>query len=415
MKNLAIITKLAWRNVWRNKRRTILTLLTILIGCQMIIVLNAFHRGSHDQMIEDAVSENTGHIQIHEKDYWDMRTIDYAFQPKEELIKALSEDSRIDGFSKRIIADCLVSHKDISSGAMIQGIDPDAEKNVSSLHNSILRGGRYITADDKLNILIGETLAKNIEAEVGNKITMISQGFDGSIAAERLKIIGLLKTGNPEYDQSLILMPITQAAQTFSMMGFIHSIAVRLKTSADTENVIEHVNKFIDLKTYEVLGWEELIPELVQFIRMDDISGYIFSFILFMVVAFGVLNTIQMTVFERTRELGVILAIGTRPSHVVSMIIIESFIISVLGAIGGLILGIGISTYFHYFPYDFSDIAEEMSMWGMSQTNTKLPAYVSLINVTLTGVITLILALFFSVFPAYRASRLKPIDAIRHL
>ncbi len=414
MKNFKIIIKLAWRNVWRNKRRTVLTLLTILIGSAMIIVLNAFHRGSHDQMIEEAISANIGHIQIHEKDYWDVRTIDYAFQPDEKLIKALTDDNRIAYFSKRIHADCLVSFKDTSAGAMIQGIDPVGEKHISNFHKNILSGGRFIKPDDKTQVVIGEILAKNIGAQVGNRITMISQGFDGSMAAEKLEIVGLFRSGNPEYDQGLILMPITKAADTFSMMGYIHSITVRLNSSKDTENVIEYLKKFVDIKSYEILGWDELIPEIVQYILMDDIGGYIFSFILFMVVAFGVLNTIQMTIFERTRELGVMLAIGTRPGHVVSMVMTESFLISILGIIGGLILGFAISNYFYFHPIDISNYAEEMAMWGMS-ANTGIPAYASPINGSLTAILTLILALFFSIFPARKAAGLKPIDAIRHL
>ena len=181
---------------------------------------------------------------------------------------------------------------------MIQGVDTEAEKNVSNIHTKILMGGRYIKSDDGTKIIMGETLAKNLGAKVGNTVTMISQGFDGSIAAEKLTIVGLFRSGNPEYDRGLIIMPLAQAEMTFTMMGYIHSIAVKLKSSADTENVKTYIKKYIDTKTTEVLGWDELMPEMVQFIVMDDIGAYIFDFILFMVVAFGILNTILIKDYD---------------------------------------------------------------------------------------------------------------------
>lgn len=413
MEKLKIAAGLAWRNVWRNKRRTILTLLTILVGSAMIIFQNAWAKGGHDQMIEDAVSTNMGHIQIHEKGYWENRTIDYAIKPDLNLLQTLKKDKRIAGASCRIHADGLLSYKDTTAGAMIQGVDPESEKSVSILHTKLLPGGRYLTPADRKNIVMGETLAKNLGAGVGSVIAMISQGFDGSIAAEKLTIIGLIRSGNPEYDQWLVLMPLAQATETFSMMDFVHSIAIRLKSSAATDHVRDYIKKSIDPKAVEVLGWEELIPELVQFIVMDNIGAYIFDFILFMVVAFGVLNTIQMSVFERTRELGVMLSIGTTPGQVVSMVMIESLIIAIIGIAGGLLLGYLLSYYFYLNPLDYSDYSKELAEFGMS--TILFPADATVLNGAVTAVITLILAMIFSIFPARKAANLKPIDAIRHL
>jgi ABC-type antimicrobial peptide transport system permease subunit len=169
----------------------------------------------------------------------------------------------------------------------------------------------------------------------------------------------------------------------------------------------------VDTDRMEVMAWDELMPELVQFIVMDDVSGYIFDFILFMVVAFGVLNTIQMSVFERTREFGVMLAIGTSPSQVVSMVMVESLFISLIGVALGLALGAALSWYFYVNPFDYSDYAREMSVWGMN--TVMFPAVMTAANAAVTSLVTLALALLFSVMPALRASRLRPIEAIRQL
>jgi len=198
------------------------------------------------------------------------------------------------------------------------------------------------------------------------------------------------------------------------MMGYVHSCAIRLRSSSDMERVRDGLRAVKNLPdTIEVLGWDELMPELVQFIVMDDIQAYIFDFILFMIVAFGILNTIQMSVFERTREFGVMLAIGTRPDQVISIVLVESFFISIMGIALGIALGAGISYYYWINPIDFSSYSEEMAVWGVS--TVIYPADATALNLSMTATVTFVLALVFSIFPARRASRLRPIEAIRHL
>lgn len=405
--------RLAWRNVWRNKRRTVLTLMTVLVGSAMIIFMNAFAKGGHDQMIEDAVSVNTGHIQVHERGYWENRTIDYAFRVDGSLLERLRGDGRVAGCSMRVNADGLLYHGDTTAGAMIQAVDPRFETRVTDIHGRILPGGRYLAAGDRKHIVMGHILAKNLGAAVGGTVSMISQGFDGSIAAEKLTVVGLLNSGNPEYDRALVIMPLAQAEETFTMMGYVHSLVIRLSGISHMEAVLGDLRALVDSERVEVMGWDELMPELVQFIVMDDVGAYIFDFILFMVVAFGILNTIQMSVFERTREFGVMLSIGTSPGQVVGMVLCESFMISVLGVILGLSLGTGLGHYFKIHPLDYSSFSKEMAVWGIS--TTMFPADVTLLNVSVTSAVTLALSLLFSLFPARRASRLNPVEAIRHL
>ncbi len=413
LKKLSIITGIAWRNIWKNKRRTILTLLTIVVGCGMIIFLNAIATGGHNKMIEDAVATNAGHIQIHEKGFWENRSIDYAFKDYRSLLESLRGREEIKGFSRRIHAGGLLSFENTTSSALIQGIEPEAEMNVSDIYLKIQEGGRYLKSTDTDSIVVGKVLAKNLGVRVGDTLSMISQGFDGSIAAENLTIVGIFNTGNPEYDNFHVFMPFRQAQHTFTMMNYINAITIRLKNSQSTEKIKAAIKSRPDSKNREVMGWDELMPELVQFIVMDDFSAYIFDFILFMVVAFGILNTIQMSVFERTREIGVMLAIGTRPKQVVGMVLFESIFITLLGIILGVSLGSVISYHFTLNPIDYTEYADEMQMWGVSTVT--FPAKITWLNLLLTSALTFILSLVFSFFPARRASRLKPIEAIRQL
>ena len=415
MKSLGIIVKLSWRNAWRNKRRTLLTLLTIVVGCAMILFMNAMAKGGHDQMIEDAIALNTGYIQIHEKGFWDNYTIDYAFKHIGELDDLLRKHPHVIAYAERIVASGLLYFKEKTQGTFIQGIDPERERNVCDLHTRILPGGRFLKSEDTLHAVLGITLAKNIGAKVGDTIAMISQGFDGSIAADRFTIVGIFNSGNPEYDRNLVLVPLSQADETFTMMGFTHATVIRLDDAAHLgkvkSDIIQRVSA--DQQVLEVMGWDELMPELVQFIVMDDMMAYLFDLILFMVVAFGVLNTIQMSIFERTREIGVMLSIGTRPHQIVSMVMVESFFISLIGIILGVVLGYGISTYFKFNPIDFSSYSGEMAVWGI---NTAIwPSDITRLNIVATSAITFFLSILFSIFPARRAGKLNPIRAIRKL
>ena len=415
MENAAIVIKLAWRNVWRNRRRTILTLLTIVVGCAMIIFLNAIAKGGHDRMIEDAISINTGHIQIHEKGFWDNLTIDYAFRPSRDLIHELESNPHVAAYSQRIHAAALLSFGDTSTGAIIQGVEPRREQNVTTLHSKILPGGRYLKKGDTKSMLLGVTLAQNLGASTGKQIALISQGFDGSIAADMFTVTGLIQSGNPEYDKMLAVIPFTQANRTFAMMDYIHAITVRLHSSDTTEQVVRSLQSRSaggDTQL-EVMGWDRLMPVLVQFIIMDDVSAYIFDFILLMLVAFGILNTIQMSVFERTREFGIMLSIGTRPGQVTAIVLAESVFISTLGILLGIALGLLVSWYFALNPMDYSSMAAETAVWGVSIST--MPADATATNVAVTSLLTFVFAMLFSVFPARRAAKLNPVDAVRQL
>jgi putative ABC transport system permease protein len=404
---------LGWRNVWKNKRRTILTLLTIIVGCAMIIFMKAVQKGAFGQMIEDAVHANNGHIQIHEKGFWENMSIDYAFIPDNRIIKTLRATASIAAFSMRVHTAGFVSSGSTTEGAVIQAVDPDMERKVTNLQNYILPGGRYLTGEDRKHIVMGETLAQNLGVRVGDTIAMISQGFDGSIAPTNLTVAGLFRTANPEYDNNLIIMPLSQAMETFTMMNYVSSIVIRLRDGITMEETRDGLRLAFDGRGLEVLGWDELMPDMVQFINMKHAGTYIFEFILFTIVAFGVMNTIQMSVYERIRELGIMMAIGTRPEQVRRMVHAESLLIAFMGVLLGSALGSALALYFTINPLDYSGLAGQMSVWGISMT--RFPARLELSNILSTSVVMLVISVLFTISPARQAARLRPIEAIRKL
>jgi len=411
--NINLIFTLAWRSLWKNKRRTILTLTTIVVGCMMIVFMNAFAKGGHDAIINDAVSSNTGHIQIHEKGFWNNKGIEYAFKPTKKLMKKIVNDKRIQGYSERLYAGGLISNKDNTFGIVVQAVNPNLEKSVTNIYTKIKKSGRYLNSDDLKSAVIGETLAKNLDAKEGSTVTLVSQGFDGSIAADEFKIVGIFKSGNPEYDKTVMFIPLKHAKDLFNSMGYINSIALKIDNTDDISSVKGDLKDFFKGQKIEVMAWDDLMPELVQWIIMDDAGAYIFIALLYVVVAFGVLNTVQMSIFERIREFGVMLAIGTRPKQVLAIVITETSFIALIGTALGIILGSALSYYFQVNPIEVGQYSKELAVWGVSATT--MGASLTFRNIFWTSILTLFFSIVFSIMPARKASALNPIRAIRQL
>ncbi|HOD16035.1 MAG TPA: ABC transporter permease [Spirochaetota bacterium] len=404
---------LGWRNVWKNRRRTVLTLLTIMVGCAMIIFMKSVQKGAFGKMVEDAVAANTGHIQVHEKGYRENTSIDYALLPDNRLEEALRSAETIASYSMRVNAAGFVASGNTTEGAAIQAVDPERERTVTDLHTHVLPGGRYLRKEDSKSIVMGEVLAGNLGVKVGDTISMISQGFDGSVAAASLTVVGLFRTRNPEYDNNLVIMPLAQAMETFTMMGYVNSVAIRLKDGMTMEETRDLLRRSLGTEKLEIMGWDELMPDMVQFIDMKHFGTYIFEFILFTIVAFGVMNTIQMSVYERVREFGIMMAIGTRPEKIRRMVAAESFMIALMGVLLGSMLGSALALYFTCHPLDYSSLAGQMKVWGVSITT--FPARLEASNILNTSGIMLAVCILFTIIPARYASRLRPIEAIRKL
>ncbi len=406
-----MIIYLSWRNVWRNRRRSFLTFLTIMAGCTLIIFMRSFQNGSYSQMIEDSIAPQIGHIQIHEKGFWKNRTLEYAFRDN-GLLHKIRGMKNVKAAAPRISAGGLIIFRDSSAGSEILAIEPEEEKNITTIHKYILPGGRFLRDGDTRSIVLGHTLAKILRVKAGDSVSIVSQGFDGSIAAEGFNVAGIFKCPNIEYNRSLALIPFAEGVRTFSMEGYISSIVVR----ADDIDPVAEIRsgiKQIAGPELEVMSWDELMPEIMQFIAMDRASTHFYVLMLYLIVAFGILNTIQMSVFERIRELGIMLSIGTSRERVFAMIITESFIISVIGIAAGLAGGALVSLYFSVYPMDFTGYQQEMELYGMSTLlyYAKMKPY----DFYVTSAMTLLFSMVFTFFPARRASRLSPVRAIRHL
>jgi len=402
--------KIAWRNIVRNKRRSTLTISAVGFGLGALIFLWAFVDGAHFQMIENYTSLLCGHIQIHEKGYRQNPKLELYIENSNKIIAQIKKIPFIKAITKRIKTAALISSAESSAGVTILGIEPDKEKLVSTISRHISSGKMFNKDDDK-TIIIGDDLAKNLNVSLGEKIVIMSQALDGSIAAGAYKLAGILNTGVDEIDKGIALITHKAAEELFYMNDKTSEIAIRLKSAEHVKVVSEQIKKNLKMEPdLEVLTWEEISPMLQQWIEFDKGFIMVIVFVVIIVVGIGILNTVLMGVLERKREFGILLAIGCHRREIVCMVAWESIFLGIIGTILGLLLGITISLYFSNVGIDLRLFANALNSFYIdSFIYPKLMVthiFFSICSVLITSVSV-------SIYPAFHAANLNPIEAIR--
>ncbi len=400
---------MAWRNIWRNTRRTVITVAAVVFAATIAIFMWCIAIGEHEQMINDALTLYPGHIQIHARGYWEDKTIYNSAAPPEALIASLSADPRVTAVTTRLTVDALISSDTNTSGVALVGVDPVRE--FSDVKDKIIEGG-FIDHGGPDSIVIGQSLAKNLNCGVGDRLVILTQAYDGSIAARFFTVSGIFRTGSMEFDRAMAFVDIGAADELLSMYGQVTEVSLLLKTDRDAKDLTEEIGGALDPETYEVMAWQQLIPDLVQFVELDNIFGYIYYLMILVVVIFGIMNTILMAVMERYREFGVIMALGTKPKHIVALILIESALIALVGIAIGDAIGFGISYYYTQVPMDLSAYAKSMESFGI---NPLLYAKMYPFVFYITDLIILSATILSAVYPAVKASRLEPVRALRYV
>jgi putative ABC transport system permease protein len=406
-----LIVTLAWRNIWRNKRRTIITVSAVVFAVTLSVFTWCFAIGEHEMMISNTLKIHTGNLQIHDLGYWEDKTIYKSFIPPEELIGFLEKDKRIGAYVKRLNVDALISSGSDTGGVLLIGVEPERELEFSSIKKKMVRG-KYLKPGDPKGIVLGETLAKNLNVNVSDSIIVICQDFYGGIGAAKYILTGTFKSGSPDMDRSMAFITLDAAQYLLSMDGKVSEVAIFLSESRSLKKVTRDIKEIVDPEEFEVMTWDEMLPGLVQAIEMDNAFGVIFFGMIILVVIFGILNTILMAVMERYREFGVMMALGTKPRDIVKLVLIESAFIAILGIIIGNFLGFGITYYFTIVPIDLAKYAETLATFGMdTEVYTKIYVWVFVI----TDIVILFSTLLSALYPAIKASRLKPVRALRYV
>ncbi len=401
--------KLAWRNIWRNPRRSILTMAAIAFATLLLVFMLSWQFGSYATMIDASVRIQTGHLQVQAHGYQEKRDIRKVVPDPAAVGEALEHTPGIEAYTFRTEGFSLVSSADRTYGTLVIGIDPEKEPRVSTTANTV-KEGKFLEKNDGAQALIGQLLAKNFNAKVGDELIVLGQGRDGSVAATAVRIKGIFNSGQDQFDRGIVQIPLKYFQEVYAMGDSIHyAVAV-----CDSLESIPPAKKRLqeELASKDgvvVLDWKEITPGLVQAIKMDLISGLMFYVILIVVVAFSILNTFLMAIFERTREFGVMMAMGTRPGRLTRILLMESLGMTVVGVAAGIAAGSLLTWYFQVHGIVIPGAEEMARQFGLPE---RMFPKLSLLSISIGAGIVLVLTCLTAIYPAFKVRRLKPVEAL---
>ena len=405
---MKMYVKFAWRNLWRNKRRTIITAASIFFGVIFAAVMSSMQEGTYSSNIENIVRFYTGHAQLQHPEYWDEKTMEHHIAPSDSLIREIKSDPRITHVTPRLESFALASHEDATKVANVVGMAPEQEKDVTNILSNISKGS-YLEKGDK-GVLVGKLLAKNLGLGVGDTITLTGQGYRYATAAGLFPIKGLIDFPSPELNKTFIYMSLQECQHFYTAPGLLTSLVLMIENNDKLEVISRDINQKAG-EEYTVMTWKDMQPALDQQIQSDRASGVIFKAILYMIIFFGILGTIMMMIAERRRELGVMMAVGMKRFRLAAVIFAETLFIGLLGVVVGLAGSIPINLYFYHNPIPLKgEAAEAMAQYGWEPY-----MFFSMVPEVFwkQAITVFVLVLVVSIYPMVTIFRMKEIDALR--
>jgi ABC-type lipoprotein release transport system permease subunit len=403
------LVKLAWRNLWRNRRRTLITAASVLFALFFALLMRAFQLGSYDLMVSNIVHAYSGYFQVHANGYWDDKVINNSFELIPEIEHAIKGTSGISGYAYRLESFALASFGLQTKGVMVNGIDPVQEDEMISLRQK-LTDGHYLEKDDD-GVLVSRKLAGFLKIAVGDTLVLIGQGYHGTNAAGIFPVRGILKFPSPDLDSRMVYLSLPACQSFLSAENRLTGIAFNVQEGRDFQIPDKALKARLDPEKYEVMSWKEMMPDVVQQIQADNASGLIMLAILYMIIGFGIFGTILMMFSERIREFGMMIAVGMHKIKLLAVLITEMIMIGVLGITGGFVLALLVIYYFHLHPIPLTgEMAETTIQMGFEPV---MPVAWEISYFAGQSLSVLVIAMLIMIFPVIWLARLRVITALR--
>ena len=403
-----MILKLIWRNLWRNSRRTLITMASIAFAVLFAIIMKSFQNGVFNNLIKIVVGYYSGYVQIHQKGYWDEQVLDNCFALDNSLIEKLKQNPHINVIVPRLETFVLISKGNSTKGCMLVGTDAVKENELTQLKNKIIKGAYFQNNEEVL--ILAEGLAKRINAAVNDTIVLFGQGYHGVMAAGKFKIKGIVHLASPQMNDAFVYLPLSAAQYYLSAENRLTSLSLGIDNPEKMNAVVKTLQPSIG-KNYEVMPWQEMMPEIANHIKADGFSFYIFSGILYLIIGFGLFGTILMMTVERMYEFGMLIAIGMKKSKLKIILLGETFLITLLGVVLGILLSMPSVIYLQEKPIRFSgEIAKAYEQFGFEAL---FPAEFDLKIFLTQSLIVLFMALLIGLYPLWFVGSLNPVNAMK--
>jgi ABC-type lipoprotein release transport system permease subunit len=403
--------QLAWRNIWRNPRRTAVILTAVVIGAWSMIFLAALMRGIVDGMVRNGIATLTGHLQIHQRDYPDDPVVDHSIDDPQSLLKLLAGNLPAGShWSARVRVNAVAGNARHSAGVTLVGIDPGQEAKVSFIGTAVTQGA-YLQPDDPSGILIGRALADRFQTRLDRKIIITTQDSQGDIASRAFRISGIFEAEMESTEKGFVFVDLASAQKMLKMGPAVSEVTVLLPRHGMAQATAAKLQRILGSDELRVRSWQQILPLLTAMLKLYDNFILIWFVVVFVAMGFGIVNTTLMAVFERMREFGVLKALGMRPGRIVAIIETEAFFILIFGLVIGNVLGLLSCWALSFNGIDLSALAQGVEYAGMARI---IYPVLRIQDVVDANLVVLGLGLLVSLYPAVKAARFRPVEALMH-
>ncbi|MEL6192520.1 MAG: ABC transporter permease [Bacteroidota bacterium] len=403
-----MLLKLAWRNLWRNKRRTFITAASIFFAVLLAIVMNSLNEGVYDKMIQNVVGFYTGYVQVHKDGYWDDQTLENSFEQVPAVFSSVEEHPTVSSVNPRLETFSLAASDSVTQGCMVVGIQPSEENKLTSLKNKVAEG-TYLAEDD-LGIMLAQGLAKKLKVSIGDTLVLLGQGYRGAMASGKYPVRALLKFGSPDLNKRMSYITLQEAQYFLAADERLTSLSLSLNSAQAAKKVAADLENSLS-EEYEVMEWQEMMPELVQTIEADRGGNVLTMAILYVIIGFGIFGTVLMMTAERKYEFGVMTAIGMSKLKLAAVVVLEMIFMAILGILAGMLASLPIVIYFNRNPIDLGpEMAEAYASYGFEAVLPMVIRGDIFLNQAFT---VLFMVLLISAYPIWYMNKLEPVKAMR--
>ena len=403
-----LVMKLAWRNIFRNKRRTTLSVLAIGVGLAAMMFADALIVSLGETMVRSATQDFSGNAQIHQSEFVKNLEVEKVITNSDQILKDLKNEGELVGFTPRVLSYGMLTSTSDANNIIVYGIDPVQERGVSKISELIVQGD-YLNNQDDRKILIGKKMADNLNIGLGDRVVVtVAKSGVGELSQEMFRVGGIFSFGVREMDENVAFINLNVAQTILNLGNDIHEIALNFKDL----KIPAQKNYAIATKYSKdgnlVSGWNKMFKDLAAILEFTQFSLGILAIILFGIIAFGIMNTLFMSLYERMFEFGVLRAVGTRPSVVAKMILYEAFMLAFVSSIVGVIIGTLLIGFFSKYGIDYRGIEYAQLVF-----KDKIYPHFRLIQFTLYPVCLMVFATLVGIYPAVYAAKIIPAQALR--
>lgn len=402
------IVRLAWKNLWRNRSRTLISVSAIFFAVILSTLAESLKQGVFENLVKNVVSFYTGYIQVHKAGYQDEQILDNSF-PQSRLTEAkIFSDQEIISLTPRLESFALASTDEKTKGCLVAGISPEHENEITALKNKLTKGG-YLNDGDR-SVLLAEGLAKQLNVTVNDTLVLIGQGYHGATAAGKLPVKGVLRFGSPQLNERILYMPLKAAQELFAAEGLITSYILSVQSEKNLDVRAAAIRKAIG-SGYEVMTWEELLPDIRQHISADSNNMKVVQGVLYLLICFGIFSTLLIMMQERKYEMGMLVAIGMKKARLVLLFVAESVLTVLMGCLAGIMASVPLIYYFNRNPIRIGgDTAIAYERFGFeavfpTSTDSSILMY--------QAFTVLLIGLALSLYPVVKVLQLKPVSAMK--